>query len=464
LTVSHEEVLATLGEQGVLDEIKTVVNNNFQGNRIGAVVFGATLLALKDLEPGLALTEGPAQVLAKLRDIDSNLDRLERVDTSPLAEIERNLQDFIDRELLTVSNAPRFGVREYRLRFPHFLPVLTQQSEVALEVRQQIQAIRGGASKRRVSQCVLSESAMDTIRYWYRPESGNECKLIVVGGHWAEALLDSKCGVPDRLGCDRSALAFAVSSDEAAGQIRAEMQVFGNVAVSLWKTFLDADTNKPLVLIGGLDLQRTARRYTLDGGEVLVEVVTLGRLTEGTLTWWLEDARALHFKAGNSIAKIAQATGLVPFLVGAFDKLLQQTAGSEVSERELESSLKLFDSRMTEYAAQLSDAAWSGGLSRREVELLQMAVQITEEVSEDFELERDFQEYWSLIGVQSKLDAPFSNPEDWSALKLLTEAGLLPARPDVGPNKSAQSLGSVSFDRSGALVRLIKLLGPSSAA
>ncbi|MEI6028565.1 MAG: hypothetical protein WCT47_17935 [Betaproteobacteria bacterium] len=464
LTVSHEEVLATLGEQGVLDEIKTVVNNNFQGNRIGAVVFGATLLALKDLEPGLALTEGPAQVLAKLRDIDSNLDWLERVDTSPLAEIERNLQDFIDRELLTVSNAPRFGVREYRLRFPHFLPVLTQQSEVALEVRQQIQAIRGGASKRRVSQCVLSESAMDTIRYWYRPESGNECKLIVVGGHWAEALLDSKCGVPDRLGCDRSALAFAVSSDEAAGQIRAEMQVFGNVAVSLWKTFLDADTNKPLVLIGGLDLQRTARRYTLDGGEVLVEVVTLGRLTEGTLTWWLEDARALHFKAGNSIAKIAQATGLVPFLVGAFDKLLQQTAGSEVSERELESSLKLFDSRMTEYAAQLSDAAWSGGLSRREVELLQMAVQITEEVSEDFELERDFQEYWSLIGVQSKLDAPFSNPEDWSALKLLTEAGLLPARPDVGPNKSAQSLGSVSFDRSGALVRLIKLLGPSSAA
>jgi hypothetical protein len=217
LTVSHEEVLATLGEQGVLDEIKTVVNNNFQGNRIGAVVFGATLLALKDLEPGLALTEGPAQVLAKLRDIDPNLDWLERVDTSPLAEIERNLQDFIDRELLTVSDAPRFGVREYRLRFPHFLPVLTQQSEVALEVRQQIQAIRGGASRRRVSQCVLSESALDTIRYWYRQETSADCKLIVVGGHWTDAVLDPKCGVPDRLGCEGSALALPVDSDEAAG-------------------------------------------------------------------------------------------------------------------------------------------------------------------------------------------------------------------------------------------------------
>ena len=108
-------------------------------------------------------------MLAKLRDIDPNSDWLERVDTSPLAEIERNLQDFIDRELLTVSDAPRFGVREYRLRFPHFLPVLTQQSEVALEVRQQIQAIRGGASQRRVSQCVLSESALDTIRAGGQP-------------------------------------------------------------------------------------------------------------------------------------------------------------------------------------------------------------------------------------------------------------------------------------------------------
>lgn len=463
LTVSHEEVLATLGEQGVLDEIKTVVNNNFQGNRIGAVVFGATLLALKDLEPGLALTEGPTQVLAKLREIDPNSDWLERVDTSPLAEIERNLQDFIDRELLTVSDAPRFGVREYRLRFPHFLPVLTQQSEVALEVRQQIQAIRGGASQRRVSQCVLSESALDTIRYWYRQETSTDCKLIVVGGHWTDALLDPKCGVPDRLGCERSVLALPGCPDEAAGQIGDGRQVFGNVSVDLWKTFLDADAGRPLVLIGGLGLQRVARRYALDGGQVPVEVVTLGRLTEGTLTWWLEDARALHFKAGNSVARIARATGLVPFLVGAFDNLLQQTAGSEVTELELEAALKLFDEQMSDYAAQLSNASWSGGLSRREVELLQMAVQISEEVSEDFDLERDFHECWSLLAAQSTIGVPFSDPTDWSALKLLSEVGLLPARADIGSANNSNSLGRVSFDRSGTLVRLIKLLRPSSA-
>jgi hypothetical protein len=464
LTVSHDEVLATLGEQGVLDEIKTVVNNNFQGNRLGAVVFGATLLALKDLEPGLALTEGPAQVLAKLREIDPNFDWLERVDTSPLSEIERNLQDFIDRELLTVSDAPRFGVREYRLRFPHFLPVLTQQSEVALEVRQQIQAIRGGASQRRVSQCVLSESALDTIRYWYHQEDSRDCKLIVVGGHWIDALLDSKCGLPDRLGCERTALSLTQRSEEASGHIQAGTQVFGNVALNLWKTFLDTEADRPLVLIGGLDLQRAARRYALDGGQAPVEAITLGRLTEGTLAWWFEDVRALHFKAGSSIAKVSRATGLVPFLVGALDVLLQQAPGSEVSERELDAALALFDAQMADYARQLSDATWSGGLSPREIELLKMAVRITEEVLEEFDLEKDFQVCWSLLEGPSSGGAPFSDPGDWSALKLLTEAGLLPARVDTASVSNAQSLGRVRFDSSGALVRLIKALGSNRAA
>jgi len=82
---------------------------------------------------------------------------------------------------------------------------------------------------------------------------------------------------------------------------------------------LSTHVDRPLALIGGLDLLRAARRYALHGGQVPVEVVTLGRLTEGTLAWWFEDARALHFKAGDSISKISQATSQVPFLVSAFD-------------------------------------------------------------------------------------------------------------------------------------------------
>jgi hypothetical protein len=85
-------------------------------------------------------------------------------------------------------------------------------------------------------------------------------------------------------------------------------------------------------------------------------------------------------------------------------------------------------------------------------------------VLEEFDLEKDFQECWSLLEGPSSGDAPFSDPGDWSALKLLTEAGLLPARVDAASVSNAQSLGRVRFDSSGALVRLIKALGPNRAA
>lgn len=462
LRVTHDEVSATLNEQAVLDEIKTVVNNNFQGNRMGAIVFGATLLALKDLEPGLALTQGPGQVLAKLRDIEPNVDWLERIDASPLAEIERNLQDFIDRELLDVLEAPRFGIRQYRLRFPHFLPVLTQQSEVALEVRQQIQAIRATASLRRLSECVLSESALDTVRYWYRQDNVTDCKLVVVGGHWTEALLNKKCGVSDRLGYERAAFCGSTMPDAVSTLIAKGTRVFENVAASDWPEFLAAQAVKPVVLVGGMALQRIARRYALDGGDVPVEVVTLGRLTGATLAWWFEDARALHFKASDAVAQIDRATGSIPFLVAAFDRLLPHVDESEVSHDDLKKALALFDTQLSELAGRLSDATWEGCLTPREIELLKMAVRVAEEINE-FSLEKEFPEYWALLGQQSFGGPPLSDPGDWSSLKLLAEAGLLPVKVSGEATVNTQSLGSVTFDTAGALVRLIKALGQASA-
>lgn len=466
LTVTHDEVLSTLGDQGVLDEIKTVVNNNFQGNRMGAVVFGATLLALKDLEPGLALTDGPVQVLGKLREIDANLDWLERVDASPLAEIERNLRDFIDRELLTVSDAPRFGVREYRLRFPHFLPVLTQQSEVALEVRQQIQAIRAGTSQRRLAECVLSESALDLIRYWYHQDNIDDCKLVVVGGHWISALLDKKCGVPDRLGSELQSLAESMGHEPIPALLADGKRVFSEVGTRDWPAFLTSHVGRPLVLIGGLDLQRVARRYSLDGGDVPVEAVTLGRLTEATLAWWFEDARALHFKTSDGIAKIARATALVPFLAGLFDGLLPHASGSDVTQDDLEAALSQLEAELPEAARMLSDTSHVDGLTSREIELLKMSVHVAEEVVEEFDLERELPEYWALLDRSRDGDgenAPLSDPSDWSALKLLIEAGLLPQKTEAGASSNSRSLGRVRFDTSGTLVRLIKALSHQDA-
>lgn len=466
LVVSREEVSATLAEQAVLDEIKTVVNNNFQGNRMGAVVFGATLLALKDLEPGFALTDGAAQVLTKLSKIDPNLDWLERNYASPLAEIERHLQDFIERGLLTQAESHRrLGDREYRLRFPHFLTVLTRHSDVAQEVRQQIQAIRAGGTQRRLGECVLSESALSTVRYWYRERDTTICKLVVVGGHWTRALLDPKCGVPDRLGCDRYGIADLAVAKQGVLSWPSDVRVLCNASARHWPILLEAPAARPLVVIGDLDLQRAAIKHALEGCEVPVEVITLGRLTQATLAWWFEDARALHFSSSDAIARIAEATDLVPYLVDAFDRRLSQAPGTDVSPVDLQAALEQFEASLPELASRLWDPSQPGHLLPREAQLLAMAGRVADEITDEFDLEHEFQDCWMMLDLPAvSVDAPLSDDGDWQALKLLVEAGLLPTRIEPKNDSGGQTLGRVRFNHSGPLARLIKSLGYSRAA
>src|SRR6185369_11244494 len=143
-----------------------------------------------------------------------------------------------DRELLTVSDAPRFGVREYRLKFPHFLPVLTQQAEVALEVRQHIQYLRAGNSTARLVESVLPESALDVIRYWHRQDSTEICGLVVVAGQWPSALTNEKVGIPDRLGCNPPTVGRGVAAANVSERVAAGCRVFADVSATAWPSYL----------------------------------------------------------------------------------------------------------------------------------------------------------------------------------------------------------------------------------
>jgi hypothetical protein len=207
ITVSDALISAALMDHGVQDEIRTVVANNFQGHKVGHAIFSATVAALKELAPGQALEDAPAQVLAKLREIDPDLGWLERLNASPSALVEQNLHDFVERDLLTVSEGDRFGARKYRMKVPHFLPVLAQ-SETALETNQLIGAIRHSSKQSLLNRCSLSETSLEKLRYWYRQPNVDNCRLIVVGGHWMASLRHDRCGVPDRLGCSAGDVAY----------------------------------------------------------------------------------------------------------------------------------------------------------------------------------------------------------------------------------------------------------------
>lgn len=457
LRVSSGSVTAALTDQIVADEIRTVVANNFQGNRIGHAIFGATLLCLKDLAPGHALTDGPSQVLAKLQEIDSDLSWLTRIDASPTAVIERNLQEFIDRELLTVSDSQRFGMREYRLKFPHFLPVLTQ-ADTSLDVRKLIRGLRD-KSPSRLGRCALSESMLERVRYCYRETSIKDCRLVVVGGHWLTALLDPKCGLANRLGSaswEQSQLDGSLDEDEIFARICAGARLLLDPPVTAWQSLLSVQSERPLVIVGGIQWLRTALEHQIRGEEIPIQIIAQGRLSDDTMRWWLEGARALHFESPESLDDFVKLTDGIPFFAAAFDRELHALPATVPSAEALEQAVaSLGRQGMDLLARELLAPLERGALTTREVELLIMAVKVSQELEGAlFDLEGEFAEYWECVQDADPFHPPMSLPEDRLALLVLIACGLISVQ-DEAASLSGASLGNARVDPNGPVTRLV---------
>lgn len=454
--VTDDDVIAAMNDQLVLDEIRTVVNNNFQGDRIAATIFGATLLALKDLEPGMALNDGPGQVLAKLSEIDTDLEWLTAGGAPPLAQIERQLQEFIDRELLA-SDSPRFGERQYRLKFPHFLPVLIAQVDVALEVRQHIQFLRSGSAGQRIVESVLPESSLENLRYWFRQSHTDLCSVAVAAGHWTAGLQDGKAGIPDRLGVGPLGVCSARGGIGLAERVVSGTRVFQDVGAGEWKALSQVRATRPLVTLGGVDLLRDALRHVLEGAEPQVDIVPFSPLSERAIAWWFENARALDFKSPNAIARIAAETDGIPVLVGAFDSVLPSSV-EHIGGAAFEATVRDFRSALPAIAASLIDGSPDVRLTAREAQLLMMVCQVAANGLEEFDLELDLAESWEACkDANNSLVVPLADSTDRLSFQVLLASGLLRTSPMSGLKSSA--LGRVLVPKDGALMRLVSAFG-----
>lgn len=459
LRVSSATVTTALTDQVVADEIRTVVANNFQGNRIGHAIFGATLLGLKDLAPGHALTDGPSQVLAKLQEIDSDLTWLTRIDASPTAVIERNLQEFIDRELLTVSDSQRFGMREYRLKFPHFLPVLTQ-ADTSLDVRQRIRGLRDKTPSR-LGRCALSESMLERVRYCYREIPIEVCRLVVVGGHWLAALLDPKCGLANRLGSPNwEQRQFEGSlENEVVAHVGAGARLFLNPPVTAWQSLLSVQSERPLVVVGGIQWLRTALEHQIRGEEIPIQVIAQGRLSDDTMRWWLEGARALHFESPEALDNFVSLTDGIPLFAAAFDSELHALPATAPSAETLARAVKsLGQQGMDLLARELLAPLGHDAMTAREVELLIMGVKVSKELEGAlFDLEGEFAEYWECVQNADTFSPPMSLPEDRLALLVLIASGLISVQ-DEAASLTGASLGKARIDPDGPVARLAEAM------
>lgn len=405
IAVSADDVAETFNDSAVIEEIRTVVNNNFQGNRIGHAIFSALLLVMRELPPGLPLRNAPQQILEKLQEVKTDLTWLLRIDPMPELQIKRNLRDFMDRQLLIEELSQTDG-ETYRLRFAHYLPVLTQQNELPLTIKQLIELMQTAPTKRRVSS-ILTESSLTTVRSWYDEQKTNLCRLVLVGGGWLKALEHSKVGIADRLGDDKNRRRVYIGLD---GSACLELAVH---------------VDKPAIVLGGIDLLRWALRQVETGRALFIETVPIQRITEDRIAWWFESARALHFESTNALTRIAEVTAGIPYLLEWIDAFLPQDDGSEISETELGNALTTFQSRIPTFAEELKSGPATVCLTLRERQLMSMLSLIAEQGLETT-LGSGFIENWELCDTREYAwQPPYEELDDDLALRTLIGAGLL---------------------------------------
>ena len=431
IQVTEEDVIETFNDQAVQNEIRTVVNNNFQSNPAGQAIFSATLLAMKDLAPGYMLEEGAQQVLRKLYEIEGNLDWLERIDSMPKAEIERNLQDFIDRELL-VSDETRFSDRTYRLRFPHFLPVLTQHTELQQQVKQAIGSLRNTSVTRGVGGSVIAQSAMETVRHWFAQDTTEFCRLCVIAGLWVDAIQSERVGVANRLGIAPDVIVDCRDKIAYAAGVKDGRRIFTEPTRDQCLELLETAWIKPAIVTGGIDVLRRFIELGEAQTDVPIEIIGTHRLAPQMIAWWFESVRALHFQSGNAAERLIDATKCSPLLAAELDKLLRHEAGNDVTESELQSILAAFETRSAALSTELGKVGSHAILSSREQELLLMVGALASEGLGVFKLEADFADLCALCGDTfprlKTMPLPFTKSEDHLALRLLDLSGLISLR------------------------------------
>jgi hypothetical protein len=428
ISITEEDVVETFNDTAVQSEIRTVVNNNFHSNPAGQAIFSATLLAMKDLAPGYMLENGAQQVLDKLLEIEGSLEWLYRIDPDPKAEVERNLQDFIDRELLE-SDDIRFGDRTYRLRFTHFLPVLTQHSELPIQIRQSIASLRNAPEARGVGGSVLARSALEAVRHWYAATAVDYCRLCVVAGPWLEAFFSDKVGIANRLGLSGEAIVDCNQNTQFSARLKAGLRFFNDPSLAQCEELHMRRWDRPAVVVGGMEVLRRFTELQESQFDIPIEVIGMRRLTPAVVGWWFETVRALHFESGNAVARLMNTTFGSPYLVMRLDQLFKQEGGSDVSSKDLDLILSEFASNEAEA---IRDLTFKGYLSAREWELLQMIGGLASLDLGNFEINGSFSENWE-VGADSlrsiaHFAAPYSNSEDPIALRVLQLSGMIEVR------------------------------------
>jgi hypothetical protein len=466
--VSAADVAQVAEDDAVVQEIRTVVKNNFYGNDIGRVVYYALLREFLTRGAGSKLEQPEELLVSRLSEYshdDAELGWLRSGGSSVRDELRRQIEDLVDRQLLARIARPN-SAPEYGLRFPHHLPILAplaREDQIREDIGRLATApqnvdrgsvFRGLFSRGQLAKLSKLMSAP--------PDYLAICPIFV----WPTDLNSSSVekvitrGVFDQLG----ARACSATKALAATNLLRSLQPLAIVGthpdqVDELLALRDAGTPPPL-LSGSLDLARALlaapERKLRDGRTVLLDLHSTGRLSAPALSWWFKFARGFEFSSSAALQLIVERTAGIPALVVWIDQRLVQAdpggAGMDVSDERLSAILRELDSVL----ASAARSQFTAGLTETELRLLRMirhsVLFLGSSVSGD-DLEHALSGDWHELRLQPTKtndevadlhEFSAADPNDKVALDTLVAAGYVPRREVAGGLST--SLGAIAPD------------------
>lgn len=449
--VTSEDVAVVFNTAQVQDEIRTVVRNNFQGNRLGYNVFYTLLEEFARVPPCSGLADAAERVVRHLQRIDEDLEWLHRGQGSAVDEVEGHLRDFAHRRLLEVRHEPGANAPVYHLKFPHHLAVV-RQSNYEAQIRMNIESLREGAPTgdalhrgrrdrhtaiRAMVPDVQLSRLMDAIRT--PPSTDMPLRAAVAVSLWAEAIQHRSRGVPDRLGI-HAAWTTRADDPQLGRHLREDDLVAvldtGEDAIDRVLEQRPAERPPPL-LLGGADLLRACLRRERERDEFF-EICSVGRLSRQMVAWWFERVRCLELPGAGALQRVYEWSGGIPYLLGELDRLLLQEGGSEggfsLSAQKFDAVLERAEEQMPLAAAHLADGRAAQRLAPREMQILYMVATVCRENHYDEARLRgallpDLMENWPLYLEHCPVPAEPLSQADWVSLSVVQHIGFLPVDP-----------------------------------
>ncbi|MBI2373722.1 MAG: hypothetical protein HYV07_06950 [Deltaproteobacteria bacterium] len=425
LPVTRELVSTVFEDMSMQEEIRTVVQNNFQGNDTGRAIFFSALNEFARVVPGAPVSQLDEKIATSLGAMDRD-GRWMESGATPETVVRGALRELVHRQLMVEFDND--GVLSWSLKYPHMLPALLQGSPDE-QIRRALASSAAGPSSTR-TKSFLGRAEIEEMASFLRSVPPEPVAFLVASS-WEEPLANSRFGLPDRLGVtpiDASGLARNV----LAGRASSVPAVFCGVSADAARILVSSRprTLPALVLIGGPDLIRWACKVGSSVDGFLLELASPGRVDRARLDWWFRRARGIEFlDASRCLDTIADMTRGVPYLLKIMDSCLLEKPGADggitLSDHDFDVALRAYEQRVSNLGAQGAGL----DLDRRDAELVAIIASASNQLGTDLakglldkELRCDFEPRF----------APMDPAVDAERIGRLVALGLLPAKRGAG--------------------------------